>query len=256
MCFFLFSLEILIQDYSSAFEITKTFLLPNGFSVFEYNAICYVKDNYEGITQVTAPFTIYESSKTSGLKINDLLFSVDYESTTLSPAELTTRARIVKSLVEPDPSVKSIAWIAKVEYTSKANTSSLVLSKPPLDNTFCSNQGRAILIDKNLICECSFGFTGINCNIDVASTLQIDQAISSIYSKLVNNAYIENYNYIIEGVDNLLSAAAASTDNNTIFLNSIEFMKVSEIQDPYGILNNYNSYLGFLGNGMLWGANK
>ena len=90
----------------------------------------------------------------------------------------------------------------------------------------------------------------------MASTLQIDQAISSIYSKLVNNAYIENYNYIIEGVDNLLSAAAASTDNNTIFLNSIEFMKVSEIQDPYGILNNYNSYLGFLGNGMLWGANK
>ncbi len=59
-----------------------------------------------------------------------------------------------------------------------ATNTDLSVTKPPISNSYCSDAGTAILVDKNLICKCNKGFEGINCHIDSNSALQLNNAFS------------------------------------------------------------------------------
>ncbi len=104
----------MLKDYSASQEIAGTFSLPPGTKSFVYNAICYVKDNYDGITKVTTSFDIFETMKTSGLNIYDIILSADCENPNLTGLEYAYRAEILDSLVTVPKNIQTMSFRSKI----------------------------------------------------------------------------------------------------------------------------------------------
>lgn len=243
--------EKTIKDFSSEFDTTKVFTLPEGMDEYKYTVSCYIKDEMTAVNSTNTTFTLTNNKDSYSDIVNDVINNNDFDET-LEPFQYYVRTELLNSLAINFHSDKVIQNRTIIKPNSTGN---LNKTDPTLDNDYCNNHGESMLFDRFLVCYCDGSYTGINCEISVSVSTALEKLYFTLWDGMKSTLTTDSTGYVIQGLFNLIDGASYFiTNSDYMTVQLFEFIDLCKVRYTSDLISYYKTMLGYFSANLRYGT--
>ena len=207
---------------------------------------CQIMDNMGIITTVSKDISIANSIYGGVFTLEKALETYKLPDTS-TPAMLLARSEFLKSLgLDTYKSLQPERMQSK--YEPSLDQSYVTINDPECNSDFCNGKGECGIVDEFIVCHCSSGYLGRNCQLEqTVGYPPLEKAIIELYNKIFSGLQNEITYEECMAIHNIYFSTQFYFRDTSFFSKNLEsFLTLSMNLFGSSILNNTAEYLDLI----------